>query len=137
MMRKSWIILLTLAVSGAAAAAESQAPSPMAGLVQMLMGLAIVVAVIGALAWAFGRMARTPGGQSPLFRTVASTSLGPRERIVAVEVGDKWLILGVTASNITPLHTLPRGELPASILTPGKFDFQALLSRAMGRDEAR
>ena len=136
MMRKSWFIFIALAVSGAASAAESQAPSAMAGLVQMLMGLAIVVAVIGALAWAFGRMVRTPGGQSPLFRTIASTSLGPRERIVAVEVGETWLILGVTASNITPLHTLPRGELPAAFATPAKFDFQALLSRAMGRNEA-
>lgn len=136
-MRRAAAALLAALAPAAAFGAESAGPSPVASLVQMLMGLVIVVAVIGALAWAFGRVARQPGGPAGLFRTVASAPLGPRERIVAVEVGETWLILGVTASSITALHTLPRGEMPAAPAVPQKIDFQALLSRALGRHDAR
>ena len=41
-------------------------------------------------------------------KVAASTSLGPRERVVIVEVEDARLVLGVTASQINVLHTLPR-----------------------------
>ncbi|CDL41740.1 Flagellar biosynthesis protein FliQ [Citrobacter freundii] len=33
--------------------------------------------------------------------------MGPRERVVIVEVEDALLVLGVTASQINVLHTLP------------------------------
>ena len=41
---------------------------------------------------------------------VATHSLGPRERLVLVDVGDQRLVLGVTASQITCLATQPRPE---------------------------
>ena len=38
---------------------------------------------------------------------------GARERILLVEVGDSWLVVGVVPGQIKTLHTLPKGELPA------------------------
>ena len=135
-MQRVLFMLTALAAAGANGA-ESLAPSPMAGLMQMLVGLAIVVAVIGALAWAMKRVVRPPGGASTLFKTIASEPLGPRERVVAIEIGDTWLILGVTANSISTLHTLARGELPAAPSSIQKFNFQALLARTIGRHETR
>ena len=131
------LFMLTALTAASAHGAETAALSPMAGLVQMLVGLAIVVAVIGAFAWAMKRVVRRPGAASLLFKTIASEPLGPRERVVAIEIGDTWLILGVTANSISTLHTLTRGELPAAPSSEKKFDFQAFLSRAMGRHETR
>lgn len=117
--------------------AESAAPSPLAGLLQMLFGLAMVVAVIGGIAWAAKKYAKPVLGSSPLLKTVASAHLGPRERVVVVEIGEEWLVLGITAQQITALHHLPRRELPAEPPTARGIDFQSLLARTIGRHEPR
>jgi flagellar protein FliO/FliZ len=59
-------------------------------------------------------------------RVVAQLALGPRERLVVVEAGERWLLLGVTAASINRVGTLPKGELPA---TPTASAFSALLAR--------
>jgi flagellar protein FliO/FliZ len=46
----------------------------------------------------------TPG----LLKVVASTTLGPRERVVVVEIADSWLVLGVTAAAVSTLERLPK-----------------------------
>ena len=42
----------------------------------------------------------------------AAFELGQRERVVVVEVGATWLVLGVTTNQINTLHTLPAQALP-------------------------
>jgi flagellar protein FliO/FliZ len=41
-------------------------------------------------------------------RVVGGAMVGPKERVVLIEVGDTWLLLGVAASNVSLLHTLPK-----------------------------
>jgi len=67
---------------------------------------------------------------SPLLRRIATLTVGTRERVLIVEAGDQWLVLGVTAHNIQTLHTLPKGELPEppAMRLPGGF--AALLKKA-------
>ena len=50
-------------------------------------------------------------------KVISGLSVGTRERILLVEIGDTWLVLGVTAAQIRTLHTLPKGDLPAVDLT--------------------
>lgn len=100
---------------------------------QMLFGLAIVAGAIVAAAWCLRRFVTPIQGTNAFFKPFASASLGPRERIVAVETGDSWLILGVTAHTVTHLQTLPRGELPPSAANNMAQSFPALLSKALNR----
>jgi flagellar protein FliO/FliZ len=50
------------------------------------------------------------GAGDAVLKTVSQLSLGPGQRIVTVELGagdqKTWLVLGVTAQNITTLHSL-------------------------------
>ena len=67
-----------------------------------------------------------------------ATSVGPRERVVLVEVADKVLVLGVSPGRITALHTLDAIDLPtAPGDTPspaaGGPDFQAWLKQTLER----
>jgi flagellar protein FliO/FliZ len=77
-------------------------------LLQVLVALGIVLAAIAAFAWFLRRL--TPGsiGTRGWLRIVGGAMVGPKERVVLIEIGDTWLLLGVAASNVSLLHTLPK-----------------------------
>lgn len=74
--------------------------------------LALILLLLVVLAWAARRsgLARRRNDAQGNMTLVATQSLGPRERLVLVDVGDQRLVLGVTASQITCLATQPRPE---------------------------
>jgi flagellar protein FliO/FliZ len=133
-MKRLHAAVLVAAFSVCALARAADAPvDPGAGasLAQTTLGLAVVLALIFAVAWLLrrvGPMARTGG--SPL-RIVASQAVGQRERIVIVELGEQWLVLGVAPGRVNTLSTLPRGTLPEG---PSASPFATMLARATGKD---
>jgi flagellar protein FliO/FliZ len=115
-----------LAQGGVAPATAATAPAG-PSLLPMLLVLVFVLALIPASIWLLKRL----GGGNPSaaagMKIVAQLPLGPRERLVVVEAGERWLLLGVTASSINRVGTLPRGALPAGEPAGG---FAQLLSAA-------
>lgn len=103
-------VLFLLAVPRALSAAASPADSPLpaTGFLQVLVALGLVLAAIAAFAWLLRRL--TPGsiGTRGSLRIVGGAMVGPKERVVLIEIGDTWLLLGVAASNVSLLHTLPK-----------------------------
>jgi flagellar protein FliO/FliZ len=75
----------------------------------LLLGLLFVLALIPAAAWVLRRagLAR-PASRSGL-RVVDQLPLGPRERLLIVEVGDRRWLLGLSPAGIQRLGTLPPG----------------------------
>lgn len=121
----AWLYLL------AQPAAAQTSAVPTAGIGQMLLGLAAVIALVFALAWLARRLGVPMQNQSPLLRRIATLPLSARERVVIVEAGEQWLVLGVTAQHIQTLHTLPKGEMPqAAAINPLAGGFAALLKKA-------
>ncbi|MEM5400621.1 flagellar biosynthetic protein FliO [Paraburkholderia unamae] len=110
----------TRAASGASAASAVIAGSavPALGfgaLVQTVLGLALVIAVVFGCAWLARRLGLQGGPKNALVKTVGGASLGGKERVAVVEIGDTWLVLGAAPGNVRLLHTLPAGELPAGV----------------------
>lgn len=73
---------------------------------QLVVGLVIVLLCIVALAWIakrFNRLQSTPDGS---LRVLGGMSMGARERIVLVQVGENQLLLGVAPGRINTLHVL-------------------------------
>ncbi|WP_077001470.1 flagellar biosynthetic protein FliO [Variovorax sp. KK3] len=102
-----------------AAPAEPVAPVVGAGgLLQAGLGMAVVLGLIFLCAWAARRFGLPRFGSSPLLKVLGSAMVGQRERVVVVEVGQTWLVLGVTASQVNALHTLPAQALPAAAVPP-------------------
>lgn len=64
-----------------------------------------------ALKWLQRRTGAGMAGSAAATKIVSAVGVGPHQRVVTVEVGPEggrvWLTLGVTAQNITCLHTLP------------------------------
>lgn len=89
--------------------------SPLLQVSGALFGIIAFILIAAWLAKRFGLAGKTAGTRG--LKVSASTPLGPRERVVIVEVEDARLVLGVTASSINVLHTLPL-RLPRWRLTP-------------------
>ncbi len=84
-------------------------PSPLGGetIFQVLMGLALVLVAVVFCAWLMRRLLRMqPGGADGQLRILAALSMGTRERVVLLEVGDTQLLLGIAPGRIQTLHVL-------------------------------
>jgi flagellar protein FliO/FliZ len=130
-----WLVLLSGAAPRLAHAADAGEIAPDAGgLLRAVVGLALVLGLIFAVGWIMRRIAPArAGGHGPL-RVVGTQALGARERVVLLEVGDQWLVVGVAPGNVRGLATLPRGELPSPPASPATA-FTTLLARARGHRE--
>ena len=120
----TWILPLAARAAeggGRASAAIARDPMSAGGVVQMVAGLALVVVLIFALAWAvrrFGAVGMNSGGA---LRVVGGLSMGARERVVLVQVGDKQILLGVAPGRVQTLHVLdtPVGASDGGERSPG------------------
>lgn len=99
------------------AAAEPVRSFGAAGLLQAGLGLALVLALIFLCAWAARRFGLQQVGSGRLLKVVSSAMVGQRERVVVVEIGNSWLVLGVAAGQVRALHTMP-AEPPAAETPP-------------------
>lgn len=81
-------------------------------MLQTLLGLAVIVGVLFVASYVVRKLNGRPGfgGSGPL-RVVGGLMVGPRERIVLVEIDDTWIVVGLVPGQIRTLHTLPKGEL--------------------------
>ncbi len=90
----------------------------------MILSLLMVLALIIISAMVLKRFNLVQQGTSQL-KVITSLSLGTKERLVVVQVGDKQLLLGVTSSEINLLETLSEplkdqqsqaAEIPSRVL---------------------
>ncbi|WP_345798242.1 flagellar biosynthetic protein FliO [Castellaniella sp. MT123] len=79
-----------------------------AQILRVILALLFILGLLLALAWAArrGGWLRGPSGASNL-RILGTHSLGTRCSIAVVQIDDTRLVLGVTAQQVTLLHTLP------------------------------
>lgn len=97
----------TTAHVGKPETAPQPSPSNAGSIGGALFALVMVIGLILALGWIAKRMPgfRGASGNAAL-RVVGSLTLGPRERVVVVAVGNTQLLLGVGAGGTRTLHTL-------------------------------
>lgn len=96
-----------------------------------VLALVLVVGLILALGSLARRMPGVGGASSKGLRVVGSLPLGPRDRVVVVEVGSTQLLIGVGPGGMRTLHTLeePLPVAPAPSTPP----FAQLLAQHFGK----
>lgn len=111
--------------SGAAAASEPAARGFAAYgaggyLEQLVGGLGFVVVAIFALAWLMRRFSGTSGAGIPrAIEILAVRSVGARERLMLVRVGEEQVLIGITPTGMRTLHRLEKPlDLPATAHSP-------------------
>jgi len=75
-------------------------------LVQWASGLGIVVVLILCCAWCLRKMNQFPLSGDRKMKVLGGVSVGARERVVLVQVGEKQLVLGVAPGRVQTLHVL-------------------------------
>lgn len=107
------LLFLILTIPGMALATESAAPPGVASstYVQAILGLSLIVALLFATAWLARKVSGGKGFGQGGMKVIGGVALGPRERLVLVEIGDSWLVIGIVPGQIRTLHRLPKGDL--------------------------
>ncbi len=116
-----------------------QPPEPVTAgtLLQVVFGLAVILALIvgGAmLLRRFGQWNLTQGGA---LRIVAGLAIGPRERVVVLQVGSQQLLVGITPGSIATLAEL-KEPLPLTTAAEGQISFRERLQAMLqsGREKS-
>ncbi len=102
-------------------ASDAAAPGLSGGnYLQAMLALMLIVGLLAGTAWLARKVTGGKGFGQGGMKVVGGVALGPRERIVLVEVGDTWLVIGLVPGQIRTLYKMPKGELSAeAALTQG------------------
>lgn len=103
-------------------------------LTQMVLGLLLVIGLIFLLAWAMRRVQRVGPGNGQLIELLSSRAMGPRDRLVLVQVGNEQILLGITPGRITPLHVL-KEPVSAPVRQAATPEFAQRLMELLGKDQ--
>jgi flagellar protein FliO/FliZ len=126
-----------------AAPSPATIPASPAGLLRVVLGLALVLALVFAAAWLMRRLRSIQGAGTDGITVLAQTSLGARERAILVQVGGQKLLLGAGPGSVRTLLVLPVDAPALSATTsvsaapapigPVRPTFTELLKRSLGK----
>ena len=125
------------AATTAVAAAAPVASSGVAGqLTQLVLGLLLVVGLIFFLAWLLRRVQQAgPAGKGQVIELIGSRALGPRDRLVLVQVGNEQILLGLSPGTITALHVLKEPVQVPGTTEKATPEFAQRLMELLGKDQ--
>lgn len=110
-MKKPFLTILSFLITEspiALHAAENRAVTePLSSshaIIQMLFGLAIVLALFISMAWLLRRFGQDNFKTNKIFRTIGTMSVGTRERLLLIEVSGEQFVLAVSPGSITKIH---------------------------------
>lgn len=92
-------------------AADAPAPGISSGsYLQAALALILIIGLLMATAWLARKVSGGKGFGQGGMKVIGGVALGPREKLVLVEVGDTWLVIGLVPGQIRTLHQLPKGS---------------------------
>ena len=93
-------------------------------------GLFAVIATIVLVGFIYSRSKGLNGKSGGVIDIVAVQPLGPKERILLVQVADKQLMLGMTSTQVQTLHVFDEPVVVATAESSG-FSFADRLKQVM------
>lgn len=113
-------------------------------VLQTLFGLVVVIAFVFGCAWLARKFGLQGSRRDGMVKIVGGASLGNKERVTVVEIGDTWLVLGAAPGNVRLLHTMPAGskevggiDNPAAPSSPMQGGFGQRFRDALGNEATK
>ncbi|CAM3030777.1 flagellar biosynthetic protein FliO [Legionella worsleiensis] len=100
-------------------------------LLRVFSGLLLVLLVIVLLSWVVKRLHGANFSSSNGLQSLASLTLGPKERILLIKAGTRYLLMGVGSCSVNLLYDFGE-ELPSGFELNNKATFAHLLKSAVG-----
>jgi flagellar protein FliO/FliZ len=99
--------------------AQPASPLSVSSLAQLTLSLLAIVVLIFAISWALKRLRMAGPRSAGDIAVLDELSVGPRDRIVLIRVGESQLLVGVSAAGLVPLTPLAtpivlKGGAPAA-----------------------
>ena len=101
-------------------------------LVKILTGLLLVLFIIFILSWLVRRFNVVQLSSSKSFNVISSMTLGPKERILLLKVGARYLLIGIGTSTVSTLCDFGE-QLPEGFDVENKSSFADLLKSTLGK----
>ena len=132
--------LSALAAETVATATTTAAPAVSSGvagqLTQLVFGLLLVLGLIFFLAWLLRRVQQAgPAGKGQVIELIGSRALGPRDRLMLVQVGNEQILLGLSPGTITALHVLKEPVQVPGVTEKATPEFAQRLLEMLGKDQ--
>ena len=87
---------------------------PAGNFASVALSLLVIVAVILALGWFYGRIQGLRGPRGMVLDVLATQALGPKERVILARVDGKRLIIGVTPVQMQTLYVFDDEDFPVA-----------------------
>ncbi|HFD80871.1 MAG TPA: flagellar biosynthetic protein FliO [Gammaproteobacteria bacterium] len=113
----------------------AQDPLAMNSLWQLTAGMLLVLGLILAIAWLLKRSGRFQAGAGGGMRILGGLSMGTRERVVLVQVGETQLLLGVAPGRVQTLHVLEQPLDAGNAMPPAAGGFADQLGRLLKKEK--
>jgi flagellar protein FliO/FliZ len=102
--------------------AQPASPLSVGSVAQLSLSLIAIVVLILAISWVLKRLKLAGPRSSGEIAVIDQLTVGPRERIVLVRVGESQVLLGIGAQGMVPLTPLTppvvlKGSTPAPAFT--------------------
>lgn len=122
-------------------AQTSKIPESEGAPLKVIFGLLTVLGTIALLAWLMKKFSQTKLGQLSVARIVGGVSVGSRERVVVVEVGGRWIVVGVANGSVNGIANLDiphhiQGHEPQEKSPQAISDLEANLTKYEYRSES-
>lgn len=105
-----WALTAGPAFAASTTVSPASSISPTSSLIKTTLGLLVVLAVMAAVAWFAKRMMSGRSSMQSVARIVGGVSVGSRERVMVIEVADRWLVVGVAPGQVNAIANLQKGE---------------------------
>lgn len=118
-------------------ASPASAADPMAvsNLWQLTLGMIVVLGVMLGLAWLLKRTGKFQMAAGGNLKILGGLSMGARERVVLLQIGETQLLVGVAPGRVQTLHVLDQPLEAQGQSAGGGFADQ--LGRMMGKGDAQ
>lgn len=100
-------------------------------LLKLIIGLLLVLGLIFLFAWAARKMRLAPGSDDGMIRVLSAISVGQRDRIALIQVGEEQILVGLSPGRMQTLHTLKEPLVPQQSQEPSASSFADRLNRLM------
>ena len=130
------VALSVLQSSAYAANSPTMTTSPTMGLLQVVFSLLAILALIIGAAWLAKRFFTVNTQAGTVIKLLGGINVGGREKVLLLEIGEQWVVVGVAPGHISTLTTMPRQAVTANTGQEQPKSFSAWLKQIMDKNNA-